>query len=107
MAPSGFGRVMNIVSVHGLVASAAKGPYVVAKHGIVGLTKVATLEYANVGSRESGGVSVNAICPGRKEPSRRMSSPDEIGELALWLCSKSAHNITGASILIDGGWTAQ
>jgi len=138
MAASGFGRVINISSVHGLVGSVAKGPYVAAKHGVVGLTKVAALEYANVGSRESGGVTVNAICPGwvetsliepqiqarvdkfngdrlagiadllsEKEPSRRMSSPDEIGELALWLCSKAAHNITGASIPIDGGWTAQ
>lgn len=138
MAASGFGRVINIASVHGLVGSAAKGPYVAAKHGVVGLTKVAALEYANVGSRDSGGVTVNAICPGwvetsliepqiqarvdkfngdrlagiadllsEKEPSRRMSSPDEIGELALWLCSKAAHNITGASIPIDGGWTAQ
>jgi 3-hydroxybutyrate dehydrogenase len=138
MAASGFGRVINIASVHGLVGSVAKGPYVAAKHGVVGLTKVAALEYANVGSRESGGVTVNAICPGwvetsliepqiqarvdkfngdrlagiadllsEKEPSRRMSSPEEIGELALWLCSKAAHNITGASIPIDGGWTAQ
>jgi 3-hydroxybutyrate dehydrogenase len=138
MAESGFGRVINIASVHGLVASASKGPYVAAKHGVVGLTKVAALEYANSGSRESGGVTVNAICPGwvetsliepqiqarvekfngdrlagivdllsEKEPSRRMSSPNEIGELALWLCNKAAHNITGASIPIDGGWTAQ
>ena len=138
MATAGFGRVINIASVHGLVASMAKGPYVAAKHGVVGLTKVAALEYANSGSRESGGVTVNAICPGwvetaliepqiqarvdkfngdrvagvadllsEKEPSRRMSSPDEIGELALWLCSKAAHNITGTSIPIDGGWTAQ
>lgn len=138
MAQNGFGRVINIASVHGLVASSAKGPYVAAKHGVVGLTKVAALEYASAGSRETGGVTVNAICPGwvettliepqiqarvdkfngdrvagisdllsEKEPSRRMSSPEEIGELAFWLCSKSAHNITGASIPIDGGWTAQ
>ena len=138
MAESGFGRVINIASVHGLVASVAKGPYVAAKHGVVGLTKVAALEYAHSGSRESGGITVNAICPGwvetslvepqiqarvdkfngdraagiadllnEKEPSKRMTSPDEIGELALWLCSKAAHNITGASIPIDGGWTAQ
>lgn len=138
MAASGYGRVINIASVHGLVASAAKGPYVAAKHGVVGLTRVAALEYANAGSKESGGVTVNAICPGwvetaliepqiqarvdkfngdrvagiadllsEKEPSRRMSSPNEIGELALWLCNKTAHNITGASIPIDGGWTAQ
>ena len=138
MANSGYGRVINIASVHGLVASIAKGPYVAAKHGVVGLTKVAALEYANSGSRESGGVTVNAICPGwvetaliqsqiqarvdkfkgdrvagiadllsEKEPSRRMTSPDEIGELALWLCNKAAHNITGTAIPVDGGWTAQ
>lgn len=138
MASSGYGRVINIASVHGLVASIAKGPYVAAKHGVVGLTKVAALEYANTGSRESGGVTVNAICPGwvetaliesqiqarvdkfkgdrvagiadllsEKEPSRRMTSPDEIGELALWLCNKAAHNITGTAIPVDGGWTAQ
>lgn len=138
MVESGFGRVINIASVHGLVASVAKGPYVAAKHGVVGLTKVAALEYANAGSRESGGITVNAICPGwvetslvepqiqarvdkfngdraagiadllnEKEPSKRLTSPDEIGELAFWLCSKAAHNITGASIPIDGGWTAQ
>jgi 3-hydroxybutyrate dehydrogenase len=138
MVISGYGRVINIASVHGLVASVEKGPYVAAKHGVLGLTKVAALEYANAGSRESGGVTVNAICPGwvetslvepqiqarvekfngdraagiadllnEKEPSKRMTSTNEIGELALWLCSKSAHNITGASIPIDGGWTAQ
>ena len=138
MAQTGYGRVINIASVHGLVASIAKGPYVAAKHGVVGLTKVAALEYAHFGSGDTGGVTVNAICPGwvhtalvepqiqarvdkfagdraagiadllnEKEPSRRMTSADEIGELALWLCSKSAHNITGASIPIDGGWTAQ
>ena len=138
MAQAGYGRVINIASVHGLVASVAKGPYVAAKHGVVGLTKVAALEYAHYGSRETGGVTVNAICPGwvetaliepqiqmrvekfngdraagvsdllsEKEPSGRMSSPNDIGELALWLCNNSAHNITGASIPVDGGWTAQ
>ncbi len=138
MEKAGYGRVINIASVHGLVASLAKAPYVSAKHGVVGLTKVAALEYAKCGSRETGGVTVNAICPGwvetslvepqiqervdkfggdraagiadllnEKEPSKRMTSPDDIGELALWLCSKSAHNITGAAIPIDGGWTAQ
>lgn len=138
MAEQGFGRVINIASVHGLVASIAKAPYVAAKHGIVGLTKVAALEYANIGNRDSGGVTVNAICPGwvetaliesqiqaradkfngdrvkgiadllsEKQPSKRLSAPSDIGELALWLCSKSAHNVTGTSIPVDGGWTAQ
>ena len=64
MAARGFGRVINIASVHGLVASVAKAPYVSSKFGLVGLTKVAALEYAACGSRESGGVTVNAICPG-------------------------------------------
>jgi len=138
MAERGSGRVVNIASVHGLVASAAKAPYVAAKHGVVGLTKVAALEYAKVGNRETGGVTINAICPGwvetaliepqiqarvdkhngdraagiadllsEKEPSRRMSSPTDIGALVLWLCSPIAHNINGAAIPVDGGWTAQ
>jgi 3-hydroxybutyrate dehydrogenase len=138
MAKRGSGRVINIASVHGLVASAAKAPYVAAKHGVVGLTKVAALEYANVGDRNSGGVTINAICPGwvetaliepqiqarvdqhngdraagiadllsEKQPSQRMSSPSDIGALALWLCNPAAHNITGAAIPVDGGWTAQ
>lgn len=138
MAKRGSGRVVNIASVHGLVASAAKGPYVAAKHGVVGLTKVAALEYAAVGDRDSGGVTINAICPGwvetaliepqiqarvdkhngdrvagiadllsEKEPSRRMSSPTDIGALVLWLCNPIAHNINGAAIPVDGGWTAQ
>ncbi len=138
MAQKGYGRVINISSVHGLVASVAKAPYVAAKHGLVGMTKVAALEYANVGSRESGGVTVNAICPGwvetaliesqinaradkfggdrsqgiadllsEKQPSKRLSIPSDIGEIALWLCSNAAHNVTGTSIPVDGGWTAQ
>jgi len=138
MAKRGSGRVINIASVHGLVASAAKAPYVAAKHGVVGLTKVAALEYAKAGDRDSGGITVNAICPGwvetaliepqiqarvgqhggdrtagiadllsEKQPSQRMSSPSDIGALALWLCNPAAHNITGAAIPIDGGWTAQ
>ena len=64
MAKRGSGRVINIASVHGLVASAAKAPYVAAKHGVVGITKVAALEYANVGDRNYGGLTINAICPG-------------------------------------------
>jgi 3-hydroxybutyrate dehydrogenase len=138
MAKRGSGRVINIASVHGLVASAAKAPYVAAKHGVVGLTKVAALEYANLGDRNTGGITINAICPGwvetaliepqiqarvdqfngdraagiadllsEKQPSRRMSTPNDIGALALWLCNPAAHNVTGTAIPVDGGWTAQ
>lgn len=67
MATRSYGRVINIASVHGLVASRDKAPYVAAKHGLVGLTKVAALEYANVGDRSLGGVTVNCICPGWTE----------------------------------------
>lgn len=138
MATRGYGRVINIASVHGLVASVNKAPYVAAKFGLVGLSRVAALEYADAGSRDSGGVTVNCICPGwtetaiiepqiaaraaqfggdrnagiisllaEKQPSRRTSRPEEIGAMVLWLASPLAHNITGAAIPIDGGWTAQ
>ena len=138
MQARGYGRVINTSSVHGLIASVAKAPYVAAKHGVIGLTKVAALEYASSGSRESGGITVNAICHGwvetsliepqiqakvdlhngdraagvadllsEKQPSHRMSTPEEIGAVAVFLCSRAAHNITGASIPVDGGWTAQ
>ena len=138
MAKRGSGRVINIASVHGLVASAAKAPYVAAKHGVVGLTKVAALEHAHLGDRNSGGITINAICPGwvetaliepqiqarvdqfngdraagiadllsEKQPSQRMSTPSDIGALALWLCNPAAHNVTGTAIPVDGGWTAQ
>lgn len=64
MAEAQYGRVINIASVHGLVASVSKAPYVAAKFGLVGLSKVAALEYADIGSAESGGVTINCICPG-------------------------------------------
>ncbi len=136
MAAKGFGRVVNIASVHGLVASAGKAPYVASKFGLVGLSKAVALEYAAAGSRETGGVTVNCICPGwvetpliepqiearmaggsredgvrallrEKQPSLRMSRPEEIADSVLWLCRREAHNITGATIAIDGAWTAQ
>lgn len=138
MADRGFGRVVNIASVHGLVASVHKAPYVASKFGLVGLSRVAALEYASQGTRETGGITVNCICPGwtetaiiepqvqaratehggdrtagiadllaEKQPSRRTSDPSEIGALALWLCAREAHNVTGTSIPVDGGWTAQ
>jgi 3-hydroxybutyrate dehydrogenase len=138
MAERGYGRVINIASVHGLVASVEKAPYVASKFGLVGMTKVAALEYAAAGSRETGGVTVNAICPGwvetpliepqiqaraakfdgdrakaykdlvsEKEPSGRMAAPEDIGALAVFLCSRAAHNITGSAVPVDGGWTSQ
>jgi 3-hydroxybutyrate dehydrogenase len=67
MAARGYGRVVNIASVHGLVASVHKAPYVAAKFGLVGLSRVAALEYASSGSRSSGGVTVNCVCPGWTE----------------------------------------
>jgi 3-hydroxybutyrate dehydrogenase len=127
-----WGRIVNIASVHGLVASAQKAAYVAAKHGILGLTKVAALELANTG------VTCNAICPGwvltplvqkqlddraaregrpldevthavlsEKQPMTRFSTPDSIGAVAVFLCSDAAATITGAPISIDGGWMAQ
>ncbi len=138
MAQNGYGRVVNIASVHGLVASIHKAPYVAAKFGLVGMSRVAALEYANAGSRDSGGVTVNCVCPGwtetaiiqpqidaraqllgtgreeairdlleEKQPSQRTSLPAEIARVVCWLCEPAAHNLTGTSIPVDGGWTAQ
>lgn len=126
------GRIINIASAHGLVASANKSAYVAAKHGIIGLTKVAALENAKLG------ITVNAICPGwvltplvqkqiddnakakgissdeakeqlleAKEPSMQFSTPEQIGGLVVFLCSDAAANMTGTSLSHDGGWTAQ
>ena len=132
MKATGFGRIVNIASVHGLVGSKDKTPYVAAKHGLVGLTKVVALEAAG------RGVTVNAICPGfvatpllqaqiddrmaadglsrpeaerallsDKQPSGRFTEVQEIGAAVAFLCSGSAANLTGTSIPIDGGWTSQ
>ncbi|WNC74332.1 3-hydroxybutyrate dehydrogenase [Thalassotalea psychrophila] len=132
MREQGWGRIINIASVHGLVASAHKSAYCAAKHGIVGLTKVAALECAE------HGITVNAICPGwvdtplinkqinamagndkltveqakyklitAKQPLPEMTDPLQVGELVLFLCSNTARTITGSSIPIDGAWTAQ
>ena len=138
MLARGYGRIVNIASVHGLVASVQKAPYVAAKFGLIGLTRVAALEAAHAGTRASGGVTANCICPGwtetaiiepqiqaraaqfggdreagirdllrEKQPSGRTSTPDEIAQTVVWLCDPAAHNLTGTSIAIDGGWTAQ
>lgn len=132
MQGRGFGRIINIASVHGLVASIHKSAYVAAKHGLIGLTKVVALENA------SNGVTCNAICPGwvltpllekqvddlavqshissdaaarqilrDKQPSGKFTSVEDVAAFALFLCSAAASNITGASLTIDGGWTAQ
>ena len=132
MRRSGWGRIINIASVHGLVASASKAAYVAAKHGLVGLTKVVALETAG------SGITSNAICPGwtrteliepqivaraqalgvdieaggrsmlaEKQPSQQFVSIEQLGQLALFLCSPGADQITGTALPIDGGWTAQ
>ncbi len=132
MKANGWGRIINIASVHGLVASLNKCAYVTAKHGLIGLTKVVALECAEQG------ITANAICPGwvdtplinnqigdiaeqqnvsfeqakynlvtAKQPLPEMMNPRQIGEFILFLCSDSARSITGASLPMDGAWTAQ
>lgn len=132
MKEKNWGRIINIASVHGLVASVQKAAYVAAKHGIVGLTKVVALECAETG------ITCNAICPGwvltplvekqienlakeknidlaeaseallsEKQPSKRFTEIDQLGDLSLFLCSNAASNLTGASIPVDGGWVAR
>jgi 3-hydroxybutyrate dehydrogenase len=127
-----WGRVVNIASAHGLVASAEKSAYVTAKHGLVGLTKVVAVETANQG------VTCNAICPGwvltplvqqqiearaaaagipvqeareallrEKQPLLDFTTPEQIGALAVFLCGEAAKTITGTALSVDGGWVAQ
>jgi 3-hydroxybutyrate dehydrogenase len=132
MRAKNWGRIINIASAHGLVASAGKSAYVAAKHGIVGLTKASALELATTG------VTVNAICPGwvltplvqkqvdaraakdgvdneeakrrllgEKQPSLQFTTPEQLGDLAVFLCSAGADNVRGQAWAVDGGWTAQ
>ena len=126
-----WGRIVNVASAHGLVASPFKSAYVAAKHGVVGLTKVIALEGAEAG------VTCNAVCPGyvwtplvekqiedqakahgisrqnvirdvllAQQPNKRFATVQEIGALVLFLCSEAALSITGAALPVDGGWTA-
>lgn len=132
MKKKNWGRIINIASVHGLVASVQKAAYVAAKHGLVGLSKVVALECAETG------ITCNAICPGwvltplvqkqiddlakkqgisieaaseallsEKQPSKRFTSIEQLGDLAAFLCSDGAANLTGSSIPVDGGWIAR
>jgi len=131
MRQNGFGRIINIASAHGLVASPFKAAYVAAKHGIVGLTKVAALETAEEG------ITCNAICPGyvytplveaqidgqarahgisrqqvihdvllAQQPNKRFATVKELGALTVFLASDAAASITGIALPVDGGWTA-
>jgi 3-hydroxybutyrate dehydrogenase len=131
MRKNKFGRIINIASAHGLVASPFKAAYVAAKHGIVGLTKVAALETAEEG------ITCNAICPGyvytplveaqidgqakahgisreqvvhdvllAQQPNRRFATVEELGALTVFLASDAAASITGIALPVDGGWTA-
>ena len=100
MKAKGWGRIINIASAHGLVASPLKVAYVTAKHGVLGMTKVAAIELAN------SGVTVNAICPGWVlTPLVEKQLADRAA--AVFLCSDAARTMTGVPFSIDGGWTAQ
>lgn len=132
MKARNWGRIVNIASAHGLVASPFKSAYVAAKHGVVGLTKTVALEVAETG------ITCNAICPGyvktplvegqirdqakvhqmtqeqvvrevilASQPNKRFVEVKELGELVVFLCSSGAASITGASIPMEGGWTAR
>jgi len=132
MKERGWGRIVNIASAHGLVASPFKSAYVAAKHGLVGLTKTVALEAAGKG------ITCNAICPGwvrtplvekqiddqaringlsreevipkiilERQPSKQFVKVEEIAATAVFLCSEGAASITGTSVSVDGGWVAQ
>ena len=132
MQQANWGRIINVASVHGLVGSAEKSAYVAAKHGIVGLTKVTALENATTGvtcnaicpgwvltplvqkqvdaKAAAQGISnedATRQLLGEKEPSMQFTTPEELGELAVFFCSAAANNVRGVAWNMDGGWTAQ
>jgi 3-hydroxybutyrate dehydrogenase len=132
MRAANWGRIINIASVHGLVGSAEKSAYVAAKHGIVGLTKVTALETATTGVTCNAICPGWVLTPlvqkqvdakaaalglsneeatkrllGEKEPSMQFTTPEELGELAVFFCSPAANNVRGVAWNMDGGWAAQ
>lgn len=132
MQQANWGRIINVASVHGLVGSAQKSAYVAAKHGIVGLTKVTALENATSGvtcnaicpgwvltplvqkqvdaKAAAQGISNEEATRqllGEKEPSLQFTTPEELGELAVFFCSAPANNVRGVAWNMDGGWAAQ
>jgi 3-hydroxybutyrate dehydrogenase len=132
MKAANWGRIINVASVHGLVGSAEKSAYVAAKHGVVGLTKVTALENATTGvtcnaicpgwvltplvqkqvdaKAAALGLSnedAQKLLLGEKEPSMQFTTPDELGELAVFFCSPAGNNVRGVAWNMDGGWVAQ
>jgi 3-hydroxybutyrate dehydrogenase len=132
MLKANWGRIINVASVHGLVGSAEKSAYVAAKHGIVGLTKVTALETATSGvtcnaicpgwvltplvqkqvdakaaAMKLSNEEATKLLLGEKEPSMQFTTPEELGELAVFFCSPAAGNVRGVAWNMDGGWAAQ
>ena len=132
MQAANWGRIINVASVHGLVGSAEKSAYVAAKHGVVGLTKVTALENATIGitcnaicpgwvltplvqkqvdaKAAALGLSnedAKKVLLGEKEPSMQFTTPEELGELAVFFCSAAGNNVRGVAWNMDGGWVAQ
>ena len=132
MQAANWGRIINVASIHGLVGSAEKSAYVAAKHGVVGLTKVTALENATTGitcnaicpgwvltplvqkqvDAKASALNISneeatKLLLKEKEPSMQFTTPDELGELAVFFCSPAGNNVRGVAWNMDGGWTAQ